>query len=252
MKGYPPRFVGQGKAFPGGEGSGMAGVPCRQGGVNLAELWNNPVPVGEGLGQGRCDAADCLAQAQVRADHQQGAAGPGRIETGELHAPLPCHEAPKGETQCLRAVLPRQAVCGGAPGVEEMLDRWDSSGTIDLSIKNLLSLGSSIVWKIFNLNELKSKVAGNQPSIFEFLRSSQMSCALYRLPVGAKDMQAPHLEDELYLVLEGRAVLSIDGQQQEVGPGMVLFVGATTEHSFFNITEDLTLMAMFGPAGGMR
>jgi hypothetical protein len=122
-----------------------------------------------------------VSHAQVRADHQQGAAGPGRIETGELHAHMPCQEAEKGETRCLRTVLPRQAVCGGTPGVEEMLDRRDSSGTINLSIKNLLSLGSSIVWKIFNLNELKSKVAGNQPSIFEFLRSSQMSCALYRL-----------------------------------------------------------------------
>jgi mannose-6-phosphate isomerase-like protein (cupin superfamily) len=108
------------------------------------------------------------------------------------------------------------------------------------------------VWKVFNLNELKGKVAGNQPAIFEFLRSSQMSCALYRLPVGARDMQAPHLEDELYMVLEGRARLRVDGQEQEVGPGMVLFVGATTEHSFFDITEDLTLMAMFGPSGGMR
>ncbi|MBL8453545.1 MAG: cupin domain-containing protein [Zoogloea sp.] len=79
-----------------------------------------------------------------------------------------------------------------------------------------------------------------------------MSCALYRLPAGARDMQAPHLEDELYMVLEGRARLRVDGQEQEVGPGMVLFVGATTEHSFFDITEDLTLMAMFGPSGGMR
>lgn len=104
------------------------------------------------------------------------------------------------------------------------------------------------MWKVFNLNELKSKVAGNEPRIFEFLRSAQMSCAIYRLPAGAKDMQAPHLEDELYLVLEGHARLRIDGQEQEVGPGMVLFVSATTHHSFFDITDDLTLMAMFGPA----
>jgi len=106
------------------------------------------------------------------------------------------------------------------------------------------------MWKVFNLNELKSKVTGSDPSIFEFIRSPQMSCAIYRLPAGARDMQAPHLEDELYLVLEGSARLRIDGQEQRVGPGMVLFVGATTEHTFFDIQEDLTLMAMFGPAGG--
>ena len=76
-----------------------------------------------------------------------------------------------------------------------------------------------------------------------------MSCAIYRLPVGARDMQAPHLEDEIYVVLEGKARLRIDGQERDVGAGTVLFVGATTEHSFFDIREDLTLLAIFGPAG---
>lgn len=102
-------------------------------------------------------------------------------------------------------------------------------------------------WKIFDLNKLKEKNQGKEPSFYEFLRSQQLSCAMYRLPAGAKDMQAPHLEDEVYIVLEGRARMLVDGVEQEVGPGNVLFVGATTEHSFFDITEDLTLIAMFGP-----
>jgi mannose-6-phosphate isomerase-like protein (cupin superfamily) len=107
---------------------------------------------------------------------------------------------------------------------------------------------SSSVWQVFELSELKGKVAGSDPCFFEFVRSPQLSCALYRLPAGAKDMQAPHLEDELYMVLEGRARLRIGEQEQEVGPGTVLFVSATTEHSFFDIAEDLTLVAIFGPA----
>jgi mannose-6-phosphate isomerase-like protein (cupin superfamily) len=49
------------------------------------------------------------------------------------------------------------------------------------------------------------------------------------------------------MVLDGRARLRIGDQEQDVGPGMVLFVSATTEHSFFDIAEDLTLVAMFGP-----
>ena len=107
---------------------------------------------------------------------------------------------------------------------------------------------SSSAWQVFKLSELRDKVAGSDPCFFEFLRSSQMSCALYRLPAGAKDMQAPHLEDELYMVLEGRARLRIGDEEQDVGPGMMLFVRATTEHSFFDISEDLTLVAMFGPS----
>ncbi len=108
---------------------------------------------------------------------------------------------------------------------------------------------SSSAWKTFDLKKLKEKVQGSEPRFFEFLRSRQMSCAMYRLPVGAKDMQAPHLEDEIYVVIEGRARLRIDDVEQDVVPGTVLFVAATTEHSFFDITEDLTLLAMFGPTG---
>ena len=111
---------------------------------------------------------------------------------------------------------------------------------------------SSNAWKTFDLKKLKEKVQGNEPRFFEFLRSRQMSCAMYRLPAGAKDMQAPHLEDEIYVVIEGRARLRIDDVEQDVVPGTVLFVAATTEHSFFDISEDLTLLAMFGPASGMR
>lgn len=107
---------------------------------------------------------------------------------------------------------------------------------------------SSNTWKIFDLYKLKEKVQGTEPAFFEFLRSQQLSCAMYRLPAGAKDMQAPHLEDEVYVVIEGRARMRLDGTEQEVGRGSVLFVGATTEHSFFDITEDLTLLAVFGPA----
>jgi len=104
-------------------------------------------------------------------------------------------------------------------------------------------------WKTFDLEELKTKVAGNEPRIFEFLRGSQMSCAIYRLPAGARDMQAPHLEDEIYIVLDGRGRLRLDDEERDVHPGMVLFVSATTGHSFFDITEDLTLLAVFGPTG---
>lgn len=103
-------------------------------------------------------------------------------------------------------------------------------------------------WKAFDLSKLKEKVQGVEPSFFEFLRSKQLSCAIYRLPAGAKDMQAPHFEDEVYVVIEGHARVLVDGVEQEVGRGQVLYVGATTKHSFFDITEDLTLLAVFGPA----
>ena len=102
-------------------------------------------------------------------------------------------------------------------------------------------------WQVFDLADLKKKVEGVDPRFWEFLRGPQLSCAMYRLPAGARDMQAPHLEDELYVVLDGRARLRLGEQDYEVRSGMVLFVSATTEHSFFDIEEDLTLLAVFGP-----
>ncbi|MGD9601215.1 MAG: cupin domain-containing protein [Gammaproteobacteria bacterium] len=105
-------------------------------------------------------------------------------------------------------------------------------------------------WSVFSLDDLTRKVQGKDARFIEFLRTAGLSCGIYHLPAGARDMQAPHLEDEIYLVVSGRAKLEVDGQQHEVTPGKILFVRATTEHSFFNIEEDLTLVAFFGAAAG--
>ena len=103
-------------------------------------------------------------------------------------------------------------------------------------------------WKVFHLNELLPKVQGSTPRFLEYLRMPGLSSALYRLPAGSRDMQAPHLEDEIYFVIEGQATLKVGNDEKQVGPGSILYVRATEEHSFFNITEDLTLLAFFGKA----
>ena len=101
-------------------------------------------------------------------------------------------------------------------------------------------------WQLIQLSDLVKKVAGNEPRFYEFLRVSKLSGAIYRLPTGAKDMQAPHLEDEVYVVLDGRARLRIDDKDHEISRGTILYVRATEEHSFFDIEEDLTVLAFFG------
>jgi mannose-6-phosphate isomerase-like protein (cupin superfamily) len=101
-------------------------------------------------------------------------------------------------------------------------------------------------WQIFRMEDLARRVAGSEARFFEFLRVPTLSCAVYRLPAGARDMQAPHLEDEVYLVMDGRARLRIGEQEHEVGRGTILYVRATSQHSFFDIEEDLTLIAIFG------
>ena len=101
-------------------------------------------------------------------------------------------------------------------------------------------------WQVFDIDDLVEKVAGDEARFHEFLRVPTLSSAVYRLPAGARDMQAPHLEDEIYVVLDGRARLRIGTKEHEVGKGSILFVRATAEHSFFDIEEDLTLLVFFG------
>jgi len=100
-------------------------------------------------------------------------------------------------------------------------------------------------WQAFDIAELKQRVQGHEPRFFEFLGSGRLSGAIYRLPAGATDLQGPHLEDEVYVVLEGEARLRIDSAEQEVHPGMVLFIPADTRHAFVDIRRDLTLLALF-------
>ena len=106
---------------------------------------------------------------------------------------------------------------------------------------------SGSAWKIFELPELMER-SGSSPYL-EFLRVPALSCGLYRLAAGAKDLQGPHDEDEVYYVLSGRARLQVGGEERRVGPGSVLYVAATSEHSFVEIDEDMTLLVFFASGG---
>jgi mannose-6-phosphate isomerase-like protein (cupin superfamily) len=83
----------------------------------------------------------------------------------------------------------------------------------------------------------------------EFLRVPTLSSGIYSLPVGANDLQAPHDEDEVYYVIAGKARIRIEDEEQTVGPGSVLYVPASAQHSFCEIEEDLTLLVFFASGG---
>ena len=104
-------------------------------------------------------------------------------------------------------------------------------------------------WRAFELaEEVEAQRASTSP-YREFLRTPSMSCGIYSLEVGSKDLQGPHDEDEVYYVVSGRARVRVDGQERTVGPGSILFVPASAEHSFCEIEQDLTLMVFFASGG---
>jgi mannose-6-phosphate isomerase-like protein (cupin superfamily) len=100
-------------------------------------------------------------------------------------------------------------------------------------------------WQVFDLDEVKDKLTGKAVEYLEFLNVPAINCGIYFLTAGSTDMQAPHDDDEVYLVLSGRARMRLGDEERDVGEGSLLYVSATTEHSFFEIKEDMALLVIF-------
>jgi mannose-6-phosphate isomerase-like protein (cupin superfamily) len=105
------------------------------------------------------------------------------------------------------------------------------------------------VFDVPSLSEARAEVQRRTGELYlEFLRRDSMSCGLYVLEAGADDPQEPHQEDEVYVVLGGRAQLEVAGRDHPVEPGGVLFVARTVPHRFRDITERLSVLVFFAPA----
>ena len=81
------------------------------------------------------------------------------------------------------------------------------------------------------------------------MEHGSMSAEIYR-PLKT-DLQTPHLQDELYIVISGAGRFFNDGTITPFGPGDVLFAAAGKEHRFIDFTDDFTTWVVFyGPEGG--
>lgn len=66
-----------------------------------------------------------------------------------------------------------------------------------------------------------------------------------------RDFQQPHDQDELYIVVAGRAQFTHNGETSKVRNGDVLFVPAGDSHNFDRMTPDfLTWVVFWGRKGG--
>ncbi len=93
---------------------------------------------------------------------------------------------------------------------------------------------------------------GRQSNYVEHLRVPDLSLGTYCIPADGVDGQQPHTEDEIYVVLRGAARLVADSGETPVGPGSVVFVPAGEAHRFTDVTEDLSVLVVFGPAEHSR
>ncbi len=87
-------------------------------------------------------------------------------------------------------------------------------------------------------------------SYVEYDRRLGLSFGVYSLRAGVADPQRPHTEDEIYVVVTGQGAIEINGQRHAIRPGGVISVPRDVEHRFVDITDDLSLVVVFGPPEG--
>jgi mannose-6-phosphate isomerase-like protein (cupin superfamily) len=100
----------------------------------------------------------------------------------------------------------------------------------------------------FELRDLLASRAASGEPYHEFLRVPALSGGVYVLPAGGTDPQTPHREDEVYVVMSGRATVTVGGEERPVAAGSVVYVAAGVEHRFHAITDELVLLVLFAPA----
>lgn len=101
--------------------------------------------------------------------------------------------------------------------------------------------------KVFRLDDLDAQRAAHDGAYLQFLREHSMSAGLYALPAGGTDPQGPHRQDEIYLVVSGRASITVGEETTQVARGSVVFVPAGVTHRFHHISEDLRVLVVFSP-----
>ena len=104
----------------------------------------------------------------------------------------------------------------------------------------------------WELDEVEAARSASGRLYEEFLSVPDLSGGLYAIEVGGTDPQSPHTEDELYVVMSGRATVTVGDEERAVQVGSLIFVAAHVPHRFHDITERLVLVVAFGPAEGSR
>ena len=75
-------------------------------------------------------------------------------------------------------------------------------------------------------------------------RSPGLELGVYVLVAPEPDRQQPHEDDEVYVLLEGRGTLEVEGENVELREGHAVFVPAGADHRFVGY-EQLSVLVIF-------
>lgn len=98
-----------------------------------------------------------------------------------------------------------------------------------------------------SFHELKNILStiGKDEYFSEFLRTKSLDAGIIRLLEGQLDSQSVHPIDELYYVIEGEGLISINRKNHRINKGSLVFVPANTEHRFHGNKGELIILYVF-------
>jgi mannose-6-phosphate isomerase-like protein (cupin superfamily) len=95
-----------------------------------------------------------------------------------------------------------------------------------------------------DFERVRRRLADGQDGYEVVHTSPGLELGVYVLVAPAADRQEPHADDEVYVVLEGRGVLEIEGKTVNLKEGQAVFVPAGAEHRFVGY-EHLSVLVVF-------
>jgi mannose-6-phosphate isomerase-like protein (cupin superfamily) len=96
----------------------------------------------------------------------------------------------------------------------------------------------------FDITGVKDRLATGNGGYEVVHASPGLEIGVYVLVAPEPDRQQPHKDDEVYVVLEGRGTLEVEGARVELSEGHATFVPAGAEHRFIGY-EQLSVLVIF-------
>lgn len=96
----------------------------------------------------------------------------------------------------------------------------------------------------FDVDAAKRRLTENGGGYEIVHESPGLELGVYVLVAPEPDRQQPHEDDEVYVVLEGRGTLDVEGVETALGEGDAIFVPARAEHRF-SAYEQLAVLVIF-------
>jgi mannose-6-phosphate isomerase-like protein (cupin superfamily) len=101
----------------------------------------------------------------------------------------------------------------------------------------------------FEVDRVKKRLEAENGGYEVVHTSPGLEVGVYVLVAPEPDHQQPHADDEVYVVLEGRGTLDVEGNEIPVVEGQAIFVPAGANHQFTGY-EGLSVLVIFARTSG--